>query len=96
MIGRLLSFRAQIRLQRCFHDKIDPSQISTKPLKISELSRDTRKRNYNMEEHREFSSKVVEAQKQRDMIAELQEKEIIPRKLRRIYDKPKYDVDISE
>jgi hypothetical protein len=49
-----------------------------------------------MEEHREFSSKVVEAQKQRDMIAELQEKEIIPRKLRRIYDKPKYDVDISE
>lgn len=96
MIARLLTFRTQFRLQRGFHDKIDPSQISTKPLKISELSRDTRKRNYNMEEHREYSQKVVEAQKQRDLIAELQEKEIIPRQRRRIYDKPKYDLDISE
>jgi hypothetical protein len=95
MIGRLL-FRNQIRLQRCFHDKIDPSQISTRPLKISALSRDTRKRNYNMEEHQGFSQKVVEAQNQRDLIAELQEKQIVPRQRRRLYDKPKYDLDISE
>ncbi len=73
--------------------KID---ISTKPLSIKEYSTNKLKYNYNFEEQKGFTEKVNKAQEQRNLIEQLETKQILPRRLRRIYDKPKYDLDITK
>lgn len=49
-----------------------------------------------MEENFTFTKKVEQAKEQRNMIEQLEAKEILPRRQRRLYDKPKYDTDISK
>lgn len=89
-----------ISLKRGFVDmstkqgsKID---ISKKPLSIKEYSANKLTYNYNLEENKRFSEKVKRANEQRNMIEQLETKQILPRRERRLYDKPKYDTDISK
>lgn len=63
---------------------------------ISEYSTGSRNVNYNLEEHPSFAKKQQAAREQRNLLQELESQQILPRRKRRIYDKPKYDYDISE
>lgn len=65
-------------------------------LPISRYSTGARTANYNFEENKEFTEKVAKAKEQRDVLSHLESNEVIPRRERRKYDKPKYDTDISE
>jgi hypothetical protein len=69
--------------------------LRTTPLKIEEYSTYTRHQNYNLEEQQKYSAKLVAATEQRNLIQELEQKTILPRRRRRIYDRPRYDLDIS-
>lgn len=48
--------------------------------------------NINQEQHANYLKKVSKAQKE---VAQLQSTNLIPRRKRRVYDKPKHDLDIS-
>lgn len=65
-------------------------------LKISEYSKGNRTANYNLEEHKDFTVKVEKAKEQRDVLAQLENNPVIPRRERRKFDRPKYDTDISK
>ena len=69
--------------------------LRKEPLRIEELTTDTRTRNYNLEEHSKFTAKVEQAKEQRNLLQELENKTILPRRGRRIYDRPRYDLDIT-
>ena len=66
------------------------------PMKIGEFSTGNRTNNYNFEEHPKFTKKVTQAKEQRNLIEELEKNPVVPRRQRRIFDKPKYDTDITE
>ena len=84
------------RFVKVFEKQGENIEIRTKPLSIKEYSSNSYTRNYNLEENQKFTKKVQEAKEQRNMIEQLEAKEIVPRRLRRIYDKPKYDTDITK
>lgn len=65
-------------------------------LPVDQYSTGNKTTNYNFEEHPEFAKKQEAARKQRDILSEIEKKVIIPRRKRRIYDRPKYDLDISK
>lgn len=69
--------------------------LRTAPLKIEEYSTYTGQKNYNFEEQSKYTTKLAAATEQRNLIQELEQKTILPRRSRRIYDKPRYDLDIS-
>ena len=52
--------------------------------------------NYNFEEHPDFHKRVEYAQSNRDLIKEIRQNPVIPRRQRYVYDRPLYDDDISE
>lgn len=62
---------------------------------ISEYSTGSRNANYNLEENPSFAKKQQKAREQRDLIKQVEAQEITPRRKRRLYDRPKYDYDIS-
>jgi hypothetical protein len=68
--------------------------IST--LKASEYSTSNRTANYNLEEHKEFTKKVEKAKEQRDILSQIEQNPVLPRRERRKYDRPKYDTNIAE
>lgn len=65
-------------------------------LKASDYSKGNRTANYNFEENREFTAKVEKAVEQRDILAQLENNPVVPRRERRKFEKPKYDTDITE
>lgn len=66
-------------------------------LPVSEHTTNTDKNwNYNLEEHPNFSKKQQEARAQREVLKAIEAMEIVPRRKRRIYNKPLYDYDIKE
>lgn len=65
-------------------------------LKASEYSTSARTANYNFEEHKDFTTKVEKAKEQRDVLSQIEQNPVLPRRERRKYDKPKYDTDISQ
>lgn len=86
------------RLTRLFSEVPSETQpLRTEPLKISEYSTSTAKKvNYNLEENPKYTAKVQKAQEQRDLLHKLEAAEIIPRRQRRVYDRPKHDLNIAE
>lgn len=65
-------------------------------LKVQDYSTGNRTANYNFEENPNFKVKEEKAREQRNILAELETKPVVPRRQRRVYDRPRYDTDITE
>lgn len=81
---------------RCYAGAKGRRKSKVTYLPIGEYSTNTKNWNYNLEEHPNFSKKQQEAREQRDLLQQLESQQILPRRKRRLYDRPKYDYDISE
>jgi hypothetical protein len=87
---------SQVAMLRCDPGSKGRKKSKVTYLPVSEYSTNTRASNYNLEENPNFSRKQKDAREQRNLLQQLESQEILPRRKRRVYDKPKNDYDISE
>ena len=72
--------------------KLNPDLIPEKKLNYDQLEPYIHKTNYNFEQYPQYKKKVTEALEQRSILGELRRSKIIPRRQRRIYDRPRHDI----
>ncbi len=76
--------------------KLTPDDIAIKPdMDPSSLEYFEHPYNYNLEENKKYTTGVAAAKVQRNILSELRANPIPRRQDRIVYDKPKYDTDIS-
>jgi hypothetical protein len=73
-----------------------PEGVRTEPLRFEEYSKVSQQTNYNLEENSKYTKKIEAAKEQRNLIEAIKDKQILPRRKRRLYDQPRNDLDISE
>jgi hypothetical protein len=70
----------------------NPDKIPERKLNYDELEPYIHKTNYNFEQYPQYQKNVEAALEQRSILGELRRQKVVPRRQRRIYDRPLHDI----